>query len=166
MPRAKKTEETENREDTKKLDESVGESEDEKIEEVEETEGSTEDLEVKKEKTKRGRKPIKKEAKSKKIPQEEFEKKVIELAQGGLTSEKIGENLRREGIHPKEYNKKISEILGEKNLYINPDLKNISANLERVEKHYGRNKQDKRAMREKDRIFSHLRAIKKYFNEK
>lgn len=99
-----------------------------------------------------------------KISQVEFEKKVIELAKKGLTSEKIGEELRQQGIHPKEYNKKISKILGNKN--INPDLKNVGEKLERVKKHYEKNKQDKRAMREKDRIFAQLRKLKKYFAKK
>jgi ribosomal protein S15P/S13E len=98
---------------------------------------------------------------SKKISQEEFEKKVLELAGKGLTSEKIGEELRRQKIHPKEYNGKISKILKDK--YINPDLKNVEEKLERIKKHYSKNKQDKRAMREKDRIFAQLRKLKKYF---
>jgi len=99
--------------------------------------------------------------KAKRLSQLEFEKKVLELSGKGLTSEKIGEELRKQEIHPKEYSKKISKILGEKN--INPDLKNVKAKLERVKKHYEKNKQDKRAMREKDRIFAQLRKLKKYF---
>jgi ribosomal protein S15P/S13E len=98
-----------------------------------------------------------------KISQQEFEKKVIELAKKGLTSERIGEELRQQGIHPKEYSKKISKILGDK--YINPDLKNVEEKLARVKKHYEKNKQDKRAMREKDRIFAQFRKLKKYFNK-
>jgi len=99
--------------------------------------------------------------KPKKISQNEFEKKVIELAEKGLTSEKIGEELKQQGIHPKDYSKKISKILGNK--YINPDLTNIEKKLNKIKKHYEKNKQDKRAMREKDRIFAQLRKIKKYF---
>ena len=99
--------------------------------------------------------------KAKKLSQLEFEKQVLELSEKGLTSEKIGEELRKQEIHPKEYSKKISKILGEK--HINPDLKNVEAKLERVKKHYEKNKQDKRAMREKDRIFAQLRKLKKYF---
>jgi ribosomal protein S15P/S13E len=105
-------------------------------------------------------KKVKKE-KPKKLSQLEFEKKVIELAEKGMTSEKIGEELRRQGIHPKDYSKKISKILGNK--YINPDLKNVETKLERIKKHYESNKQDKRAMREKDRVFAQLRKLKKYF---
>ena len=35
--------------------------------------------------------------------------------------------------------------------------------LERIKTHYQKNKQDKRAMREKDRIFAQVRKLKKYF---
>jgi len=104
-----------------------------------------------------------KSEKSKKISDKEYEKKVLELADKGLTSEKIGENLRHQGIHPKEYGKRISHILKENKRYINPDLKNVEIKLEAVKKHYAKNKQDKRAKREKDRIFSQLRKLKKYF---
>ena len=107
----------------------------------------------------------KKKTKRVKISQDEFEKKVIELAEKGFTCEKIGEELRQEGIHPKEYDKKISKILKEKNCYTNADLKNVEIKLERVKKHYEKNKQDKKAMREKDRIFAQLRKLKKYFEK-
>ena len=89
--------------------------------------------------------------KKKKITQKEYEKKVLELANDGLTAEKIGQKLREEGIHPAEFDKKISKILGEK--YINPDLKNVEKKLEKIQSHYEKNKQDKRAKREKKRIF-------------
>ena len=115
----------------------------------------------KKEKAKKVEK--KKPAKAKKISQAEYEKKVLELGKTGLTSEKIGEELRQQGIHPKNYNKKVSQILGDS--YINPDLKNVEAKLERIKKHYETNKQDKRAMREKDRVFAQLRKLKKYFKK-
>jgi len=101
-------------------------------------------------------------AKSKKLSQADFEKKVIELAGQDLTSEKIGEALRKEGIHPAEYEKKISRILKEKNLYVNPDLKNVETKLKKIEEHFEKNKQDKRALREKTRIFSQVRKLKKY----
>lgn len=104
-----------------------------------------------------------KKTKSEKISQEEFEKKVLKFAEEGNTAEKIGEKLRRGGIHPKEYNKKIAEILKEKKVYVNPDLKNVEEKLERIKKHYEKHKQDKRAMRDKDKIFAKLRRVKKYF---
>ncbi len=55
----------------------------------------------------------KKIAESKKISQAEFEKKVLELAAKGLGTEKIGEVIRKEGIHSKDYEKKISINLKE-----------------------------------------------------
>jgi len=78
-----------------------------------------------------------------------------------MTAEKIGQKLKSEGIHSKDYSKDISKILGEN--YVNPDLKNVSEKLERIKTHLEKNKQDKRAKREKDRIFSKLRRLKKYF---
>jgi len=98
----------------------------------------------------------------KKLSQLEFEKEVLELAEKGLTSEKIGETLRKKGIHPKDSSKKISKILKDKNLYVNPDLKNIEAKLKKVSDHYGKNKLDRRAMRERERIFSQLKRAKEY----
>ena len=99
---------------------------------------------------------------TKKVSQAEFEKKVMELAEKGLTAEKIGEELKKQKIHSKEFNKKISIILKEKNKYESPDLKNIENKLKKIEEHFKKNKQDKRAKREKDRIFSQKRKIKKY----
>lgn len=101
--------------------------------------------------------------KTKKISKEEFEKKVIELSEKEFTSEKIGEILRKEGIHTKEFGKKISKILGSK--YSNPDEKNIQKKLEKLEKHFGKNKKDKRAMRDKERVSAKLRRLRKYLNE-
>lgn len=98
-----------------------------------------------------------------KLSQEEFEKRVIELANQGLTSEKIGEKLRGMGIHPMEYKKRISEIMGEK--YVPPELINVQAKLDNLHKHIEKNKQDKRAVREKDRIFSQLRKLKEFFGQ-
>jgi len=101
--------------------------------------------------------------KPKKLTQEEYEKKVLALAEKGLTSEKIGEELRKQNIHPRNFKKKISKILGNK--YTVPDIKNINAKLSRIEKHSGKNKKDKRAMREKVRVAAQLRRAKKYFKE-
>lgn len=108
------------------------------------------------------KKQIKKKSEAKKISQTEFEKKVIELSKKGLTSEKIGENLRKQNIHPKEHNKKISEILKEKNIYIYPDLVNVEKKLEMIKIHYEKNKQDKRAKREVVRVSAKIRKLKKY----
>lgn len=101
-------------------------------------------------------------AKKEKLSEKEFEEKVLELAKGGLTSEKIGESLRLQKIHPKDY-EKISRILKAKNLYQPAEIKNVSEKLERVTKHKDKHIQDKRAMRERERIFSLLRKQKEYY---
>lgn len=103
-----------------------------------------------------------KEKTEKKITLKEFEKKVLGLAEKDLTAEKIGEKLRQEGIHPKDFEKKIGKILKENNKYINPDLKNVEKKLEKIQNHSKKNKQDKRAKREKDRVFAQVRKLKKY----
>jgi len=108
----------------------------------------------------------KEKTKSKKVSEAEYEKETIELAKTGLTAEKIGEKLRQKGIHPSDYSKKISKILKEKNLYVNPDLKNVGEKLEKIKAHYSKNKQDKKAMREKDRIFSHNKKLVEYYAKK
>ncbi len=100
---------------------------------------------------------------SKKLSEAEFEKIVVDFADKGSTSEKIGELLRKQGIHPKEHGKKISKILKEKNKYENPDVKNVAEKLSGILKHMEKNHQDKRAMRDKDRIFAHLRKLKMHF---
>ena len=97
-----------------------------------------------------------------KITKEEFQKRVLELADKGLTSEKIGEALRREGIHPGEFGK-ISKILGDR--YVNPDEKNIQEKLEKIEKHLDKNRNDKRAMRDRGRVSAKLRRLRKYLSE-
>jgi len=99
---------------------------------------------------------------SEKITLKEFEKMVIDFAKKGLTSEKIGEELRKQKIHPQEYGKKISKILRENNLYVSPDLKNVEEKFNRIKTHFDKNKQDKRALNEKSRVFSQIRKIKKY----
>lgn len=100
------------------------------------------------------------EKNAEKLNPEEYERKVLELANKGLTAEKIGEELRRSGIHSQEYNKKISKILKDK--YINPDLRNIEKKLSKIEEHIKKNKQDQKAKRERSRVFSQVRKIKKY----
>ena len=105
---------------------------------------------------KQDKKPIKV-----KLSEKDFDSKVLELAKKGMTSEKIGETLRKQGIHPKEH-KKISKVLKENNLYQIPDLKNAEAKLERLTSHREKNMQDKRAMREREKIISLLRKHKQY----
>lgn len=102
--------------------------------------------------------------KKEKISEKDFEKRIFELAEKGFTSEKIGEMLRKEGIHSKEFGKKISKILGSK--YSNPDVKNIQEKLEKIIKHSEKNRGDKRAMREKERTAAKLKRLKQYLGKR
>lgn len=97
------------------------------------------------------------------LSSEEFEKKVLELAEKGLTSEKIGQTLKNQGIHSSKYSKKISKILKGKGKYLSADIENIEKKFNKLETHLSKNKQDKRATRERSRIFSKLRRAKKYY---
>ena len=105
----------------------------------------------------------KKTTKTKKPTQKNYEKRVVELAKEGLTAEKIGLKLKEEGIHPKEFSKKISKVLKENDSYVNPDLKNVEKKVERIKKHRETNQQDKKARREVDKIYAQLRKLRKYF---
>ena len=114
----------------------------------------------KKESSKKSKKPEKQT-----LTEAQFKKKISELASQDLTSEKIGESLRRQGIHPAEHLKQgqsISSILKENNSYIDPDLKNVNEKFERVKVHFGTHKQDQRAKREVARLQSQVRNIKLY----
>ena len=102
---------------------------------------------------------------AKPISKEEIEKEIVRLAETGLTAPKIGEKLREKGIHTKDAEIKISQVLKKNNLYELPDLKYVSKKLEKVTKHLEKNKQDKRAVREKSRIFSALRKLKIYHKQ-
>ncbi len=99
-----------------------------------------------------------------KLTEEEYEKRVLELGKT-LTSERIGEKLRKEHIHPKDYKKRISQILKSKNQYVNSDLKNIEKKLNTLRSHFEKNKQDKRAKRDLVRTQSKLRRLRIYFKE-
>ena len=101
---------------------------------------------------------------SKKIPEQEYEQKILQYAQKGFTAEKIGQKLRDENIHPKQYKKKISQVLKENNQYVQPDVKNVHAKLERIRTHAKKNKQDKRAQRELARMQSHYRKFTLHYN--
>jgi hypothetical protein len=102
--------------------------------------------------------------KPKKLSQKDYEKKVLELAKKGLTAEKIGTELQNQGIHPQEYEHRISKILGAD--YVDPELKNIESKLEKIETHMKKNVQDKKALREKSRIFSQRKKRREYLQIK
>ena len=91
--------------------------------------------------------------------------RVIELAKKGLTSEKIGLELKKEGIFVKQLaGKRISKILREKRQEINDaDLTNLERKVEKLRKHFEKHKHDftsKRKIVEKDASLRKQRKIK------
>ncbi|MFA5857080.1 MAG: 30S ribosomal protein S15 [Candidatus Pacearchaeota archaeon] len=84
-----------------------------------------------------------------KYTKEEVEAIIVKLANKGLTSEKIGLVLRDQYGIPKVklYNIKIKKILEEKGKFEEPTTKNLKTHLDKIIKHYSRNKGDKKAER-------------------
>ena len=84
-----------------------------------------------------------------KYTEDEVKKIILDLAEKGMTSEKIGLQLRdRYGIpKTKIYNIKIGQILKENNKFKEPTELNLDEKLIKIQEHYKKNKQDKKAER-------------------
>ena len=81
-----------------------------------------------------------------KLDEKEFEKIVLELGKGGLTSEKIGLALKKEygiGKAKKVYGKRISDVLKESKIYVDADIANIKKRRDRLKEHSEKNRGDK-----------------------
>ncbi len=96
-----------------------------------------------------------------KLSEKEIEAKVLELAKLKLTNEKIGLELKKQGIKPSDYKKRISQILKEANIQMSPDLENIKKSLDRLKKHSLIHKQDKTSGRPLAIKTSKLRKLQK-----
>lgn len=92
----------------------------------------------------------------------EVEGKVIEFAKKGLTPEKIGLELKKQGIFVKKATgKRINQLLKEKGIEMNPDLLNLTRSVEKLKKHLSVHKHDfktKRAMLGRE---ANLKKLKK-----
>ena len=65
----------------------------------------------------------------------EIEEKILELAKKGMTSEKIGLELKKQGIFIKSaLKKRISKVLAEKKHYVDADLKYIEEIIEKLKR--------------------------------
>jgi len=101
------------------------------------------------------------------LTEKEIEKIIIELAQKGLTAEKIGLILRDQYGWQKEKSKiKISKILKKHNLYTQPDIANLQKKVSRLRDYIAKNKQDKRAKRDLVRLESWLKKLQKYHKKR
>jgi len=84
-----------------------------------------------------------------KYSEKEVKEIILSLANKGFTSEKIGLILRDTYGIPKTrlYGFKINQVLKENELYESPDKKNVKEKVEKLEDHFKKNKQDKKAKR-------------------
>lgn len=103
-----------------------------------------------------------------KYTSEEVKAIIIKLANRGLTSEKIGLVLKDQYGIPsvKVYQFKIKDVLKEKDKFEEPTVINIKRRLERIIKHYSKNKGDKKAERSLIIIKSKLKKTEDYQKNK
>jgi small subunit ribosomal protein S15 len=97
-----------------------------------------------------------------KYTEDEVREIILKLAEKGLTAEKIGLTLRDQyGIpRTKIYNIKIGRVMKEKNKFVEPSLLNLQKRTERIEEHYKKNKQDKKAGRSLIVVKARLKKVR------
>jgi len=79
---------------------------------------------------------------------EEIENQVKELANQGLTAEKIGLAIKQKyNIRPKTQGMKISSILKKHSMYQTPDLKNLKQQVDKLKMHLSKNQYDYKTKR-------------------
>ncbi len=100
-----------------------------------------------------------------KLTEPEYEKKVAELGKKGITSEKIGLELKKEKIFSKDYKKSIGKILKQANIPNTPDINNIKNRVEILKKHAEKHKQDKTFKRALSITSAKLRKLEKIQNK-
>ena len=103
-----------------------------------------------------------------KYTQDEVKQIILKIAKKELTAEKIGLILRDQYGIPKAkmYNLKISKILKQKNKFEEPAHINLQKKLKKIEEHYKKNKQDKKAERSLIITKAKIKKIKDYLKKK
>lgn len=99
-----------------------------------------------------------------KFSEQDVEAIVLKLAKQGLTSEKIGLELRDSYGIPKAklVGKKINQILKEHNLDKNAALLNLGKKQQVLKKHLEKHKQDKKSKRALSLISARISKVQKY----
>jgi ribosomal protein S15P/S13E len=101
-----------------------------------------------------------------KYTESEVKEIILKIAEKNpeMTSEKIGLILRDTYGIPKTkiFGFKIGDVLKEKNLYQDPDLKNISEKVVKLEKHLAKNKGDKKTGKSLIKTKARHKLIKEY----
>ena len=102
------------------------------------------------------------------LTEKDVEAIVVKLAKQGLTSEKIGLELRDKYGVPRTrvLGKRVSQILKENDLYSDSTQDNLVKKREKISQHLKENKQDKRAMRSFTIIKARLAKYAKYKKRK
>jgi ribosomal protein S15P/S13E len=97
-----------------------------------------------------------------KITKEDFEKTVLDLAKKGMTTEKIGLELKKQGIKKakKDFGVRISSILKKHNIYTSPEKQNVTKTIDTLKKHITKNHHDYSARRALITHESRIRKIK------
>ena len=108
------------------------------------------------------------EEKKEALTLKEIEKIIIELAEQGMSAEKIGLVLRDKYNVPrlKLHGKRISQVLKENKMPSQPDLSNLTKKVEKLEKHISKNKQDHTASRIVGIKKSKISKLRKYLDKK
>ena len=93
----------------------------------------------------------------------EIEKIVVELGKQNTPPEKIGLVLRDQHGIPKAkiLGKKVTQILRENGIDTNPEMDNISKKVEKLKKHFEKNKHDYSAQKSIIKNSSRLHKLKK-----
>ena len=86
-------------------------------------------------------------AKEKKLNEKEIENLIIELAKQGFTTEKIGLKLKEKNIPKEALGQRIGKVLRKYNLFEDADIKNLSAEVEKLKRHLAKNPHDFRTKR-------------------
>lgn len=99
---------------------------------------------------------------------ENIEKIIIGLGKEGASPAEIGMILKEKYDVDKfrVLGKRIAKILEENNIKYKLDLDFVNEKISKIEKHYAKNKQDKRAKREIVRFIGLRRKIEKYMSKK
>jgi ribosomal protein S15P/S13E len=95
---------------------------------------------------------------------ENIEKVVVDLGKAGYNPAKIGLILKEKHDVPKikHLGKKIAQILKENNIEYEDNLASVNKKIAKIEVHYEKNKQDKRAKREIVKFIGLRKKLERY----
>jgi len=98
-----------------------------------------------------------------KIKPAEIEKLIVELGRQGIPSEKIGLILRDQHGIPKArlFGLRVNKVLAKNNLAADSEMKNVAKKIERLKKHFAKNKHDYMTQRKAVMYASQLKKMER-----